>query len=47
MKAFMDFRVNSMSLSGPEIEAIKSGIPLTNKSEQRELEDKKKALGIQ
>ena len=46
MKAFNDFRVNAIMLSGPEIEAIKSGVPLTNKGEQRELEDKKKLLGL-
>jgi thymidylate synthase (FAD) len=46
MKAFTDFRVNAMMLSGPEIEAIKTGIPLANKGEQRELEEKKKLLKI-
>lgn len=46
MKAFNDFRVNAISLSGPEIESIKSGVPLTNKGEQRELDEKKKLLGI-
>jgi hypothetical protein len=46
MKAFNDFRVNAIMLSGSEIEAIKSGVPLVNKSEQRELEEKKKLLKI-
>jgi thymidylate synthase (FAD) len=46
MKAFMDFRVNAMSLSGPEIESIKTGVPLKSPGEQRELEEKKKRLGI-
>jgi thymidylate synthase (FAD) len=46
MKAFLDFRVNAMSLSGPEIEAIKSGVPMTNKGEQRELDEKKRRLNI-
>lgn len=44
MKAFMDFRVNAITLSGPEIESIKSGKIMTNKSEQRELDEKKKLL---
>ena len=46
MKAFMDFRVNAITLSGPDIESIKTGTPMTNKSEQRELDEKKKLLGL-
>jgi thymidylate synthase (FAD) len=46
MKAFMDFRVNAISLSGPEILAILHKLPLSNKGEQREFEEKKKLLGL-
>jgi len=46
MKAFMDFRVNSVTLTGPEVESLRTGVPLTNSSEQREFEAKKKLLGI-
>ena len=46
MKAFTDFRVNAITLSGSEIESIKSGTVMDNKSEQRELDEKKKLLGI-
>jgi thymidylate synthase (FAD) len=46
MKAFEDFRLNSVTLSGPEIESIKTGVPLKNVSEQRELVEKKKRLGL-
>ena len=46
MEAFMDFRVNSLTLSGPEIEAIRSGIPLESPGENRELDQKLKKLNI-
>jgi thymidylate synthase (FAD) len=46
MKAFTDFRVNAITLSGSEIESIKSGTVMDNKSEQRELDEKKKLLGL-
>jgi len=46
MKAFMDFRVNAITLSGPEIESIKSGKIMTNKSEQRELDEKMKLINL-
>jgi thymidylate synthase (FAD) len=45
MEAFMDFRVNSMTLSGPEIEAMKNGTKLESPGEQREFENKMKVLG--
>jgi thymidylate synthase (FAD) len=45
MQAFIDFRVNSMILSGPEIEAMKSGTKLESPGEQREFENKMKLLG--
>jgi thymidylate synthase (FAD) len=46
MKAFMDFRVNSVTLTGPEVESLRTGVPLTNTSEQREFEEKKKVLHL-
>lgn len=46
MKAFMDFRVNAIHLSGPEIVAIRDKTQLPSKGEQRELDGKKKLLGI-
>lgn len=46
MKAFMDFRVNAIHLSGPEIAAIRDKTQLPSKGEQRELDGKKKLLGI-
>lgn len=46
MKAFRDFRVKAMYLSGPEIEALKNGTPIESPGERREFEDKKKRLGI-
>ena len=46
MKAFEDFRLNAISLSGPEIESIRTGVPLSSPGEKRELEEKKKLLGL-
>jgi thymidylate synthase (FAD) len=46
MKAFKDFRVNAMQLSGLEIEAIKNGTPIESPGERREFEEKKKLLGL-
>jgi thymidylate synthase (FAD) len=45
MEAFVDFRVNSLTLSGPEIEAFKNGTKLESPGEQREFENKMKLLG--
>lgn len=45
MEAFVDFRVNAMTLSGPEIEAFKNGTKLESPGEQREFENKMKLLG--
>jgi thymidylate synthase (FAD) len=45
MEAFVDFRVNSFTLSGPEIEAFKNGTKLESPGEQREFENKMKLLG--
>jgi thymidylate synthase (FAD) len=46
MQAFVDFRVNALTLSGPEIVSLRSGISLKSPGERRELEDKKKLLGL-
>jgi thymidylate synthase (FAD) len=47
-EAFLDYRLNAMSLSGIEIEALRTGLPLAteNKRELAEWEEKKKLLGI-
>jgi thymidylate synthase (FAD) len=44
MEAFLDFRVNSMNLSGSEIEAFKNNTKLESPGEQREFENKMKRL---
>lgn len=48
-EAFLDYRLNAMSLSGLEIEALRTGQPLAsdNKREQVEWEEKKKRLGVE
>ena len=46
MEAFMDFRVNSMQLTGPEIEAIADGKVIDSPGERREFEEKLKRLKI-
>ena len=48
-EAFLDYRLNAMSLSGLEIEALRTGQPLAsdNKREQAEWEEKKKRLGVE
>ena len=46
MEAFMDFRVNGMCLTGPEIEALRTGCAIESPGERREFEEKKKILGI-
>lgn len=43
-QAFLDFRVNAITLSGPEIEAFKLKKPLGSISEQREFEEKLRVL---
>jgi thymidylate synthase (FAD) len=47
-EAFMDYRLNAISLSGLELEALRTGQPLAtgNKREQAEWEEKKKRLGL-
>jgi thymidylate synthase (FAD) len=46
MEAFMDFRVNAMQLTGPEIDAIADGKPIDSPGERREFEEKLKRLKI-
>ena len=55
MKAFMDFRVDTIQLTGPEIGMIKSGLPFTEENikntnmgigERREFIEKLKKLGM-
>jgi thymidylate synthase (FAD) len=46
MEAFRDFRVNGMFLTGPEIEALRTGHDIPSPGEQREFEEKKKILGM-
>ena len=46
MKAFMDFRMNSIQLSGPEIEAISNGTPIESVGERREFQEKLRRLGL-
>tara|TARA_B100000131_G_scaffold312461_1_gene346573 strand:+ start:146 stop:940 length:795 start_codon:yes stop_codon:yes gene_type:complete len=46
MKAFMDFRMNSIQLSGPEIEAIAKGTPIDSIGERREFNKKIELLGL-
>lgn len=46
MQAFLDFRVNGIFLTGPEIEALRTGRGVESPGEQREFEEKKKILGI-
>ena len=46
MEAFMDFRVNAMQLTGPEIEAINSGKEIESPGEKREFLEKLKRLKI-
>jgi len=46
MEAFMDFRVNAMQLTGPEIEALSTGKQIESPGEHREFEDKLRRLKI-
>ena len=46
MEAFMDFRVNAMQLTGPEIEAISNGTVIESPGENREFQEKLKRLKI-
>jgi len=46
MKAFTDFRVNAMHLSGPEIESLKTGTIIKSPGERREFHEKLERLGL-
>lgn len=46
MEAFMDFRVNAVQLTGPEIEAIRNKTPLDSPGENREFVAKLARLGL-
>ena len=46
MKAFMDFRVDAIQLSGPEIRALKHGEIIKSPGERREFEEKLKRLNL-
>jgi thymidylate synthase (FAD) len=46
MEAFMDFRVNAVQLSGPEIEAIRNKTFLDSPGENREFVAKLGRLGL-
>ncbi|MDB4346075.1 FAD-dependent thymidylate synthase [bacterium] len=46
MEAFMDFRVNAMQLTGPEIEAISNGTAIESPGENREFQEKLKRLKL-
>ena len=46
MEAFMDFRVNAMQLTGPEIEAIANGKKIESPGERREFQEKLKCLKL-
>jgi thymidylate synthase (FAD) len=45
-EAFQDYRLDSITLSGPEIKALRDGTPLTNKREQEEFKTKRERLNI-
>jgi len=46
MEAFLDFRVNAMHLTGPEIEALQTGKAIESPGERREFEEKLRRLKI-
>ncbi len=47
MEAFMDFRVNAMQLTGPEIEALTGGKQIESPGELREFQEKVRRLNLQ
>jgi thymidylate synthase (FAD) len=47
MEAFMDFRVNAMQLTGPEIEALTDGKQIESPGELREFQEKVRRLNLQ
>ncbi len=46
MKAFIDFRVNAIQLTGPEIESLKTGVEIKSPGERREFNEKLERLGL-
>jgi thymidylate synthase (FAD) len=46
MEAFKDFRLDAITLTGPEIEALNTGKPIEAPGEKREFEEKLKHLRI-
>src|SRR6056300_1023755 len=46
MRAFKDFRVDAIQLTGPEIRALKYGEIIKSPGERREYEEKLEALGL-
>ena len=46
MEAFNDFRINTITFTGPEIDALNTGNPIESPGEKREFEEKLKKLRI-
>jgi len=46
MEAFRDFRLDAITLTGPEVEALNTGKPIEAPGEKREFEEKMKRLRI-
>lgn len=45
-EAFVDYRIGAITLTGPEIKALRDGVPITNKRENHEYQTKLRILGI-
>lgn len=45
-EAFQDYRLDALTLTGPEIKALRDGVPIGNKREQQEFEVKRSRLNI-
>lgn len=46
IEAFRDFRINTITLTGPEIECLNNGTPITSPSEKREFQEKMNRLRL-
>jgi len=46
MEAFKDFRLDAITLTGPEVEALNTGKPIEAPGEKREFEEKLRRLRI-
>ncbi len=46
MKAFTDFRVNAIQLTGPEIESLNTGVEIKSPGERREFQEKMKRVKL-